>query len=167
MMKRVLFGLGATLALSLVAAGPVAAKTKTHTKTTTTTLTNSVDNYNGFQAWSGAEHGGYIDTKTKGNAVGVGIGVNAATANSSALGGGAVISGNLGPIGAGLAGSAHVGAANTAALSGSAALAGSAGNGSSRVETGGYSAAGAGVRNEWGTSVTNGVSVQTSRTKTN
>lgn len=164
MKRTLLFIVGALLSASMFAF-PATAKVKS--KTTTTTLTNSVDNYNGFHSYSGAEHGGMVSTKTKGNAFGLGGTVNVAAANSGAIGGGAVISGNVGPVGAGIAGSAHLGQAQTSAFSGSAAIAGSAGGGSARVDTGGYAASGAGVRNEWGTSATNGVSVNTTRTKTN
>lgn len=163
-MKKLAF---VVLALAAaMAAAPASAKNTTKSKTTTVTTTQSVDNYNGFHAYSGAEHAGIVSTKTQGGGYGVGGTVNAAVANSGAIGGGGVISGNIGPVGAGIAGSVHLGAAQTSALSGSAAIAGSAGNGSSRVESGGYSAAGAGVRNEWGTSVSNGVSTNVTRSRT-
>lgn len=156
--------LGAVLSLALVAA-PASAKDVVKSKTTTVTATQSVDSYNGFRSFSGAEHGGVINSKTTGNGLGVGIGVNAATANSNVSGVGGVISGNIGPVGAGVAGSVHTGSANTAALSGSVAVGGSIGNGSSRVETSGYALGSAGVRNEWGTAVSNGVSSNTTRTR--
>lgn len=165
-MKRSLFlasGLiGALFASALIASPAIA---KSNSKTTTVTNSQSVDNYNGFHSYSGAEHGGSVSTKTSGNAAGLGVSNNAAVANSGAVGGGAVISGNLGSTGAGIAGSAHLGYAQTGAASGSSAVAGSAGNGSSRVETGGYAAGGAGVRNEWGTTTTNTVSSNTTKTK--
>lgn len=167
MIRKILLA-GALSALASIAltAAPASAKTTTKSKTTTVTTNSAVDNYNGFRSFSGAEHGGSVDVKTKGTAIGGGIGVNAAVANSGAVGGGGVISGNLGATGAGIAGSIHVGQANTAAVSGSVAAAGSIGTGSSRVETSGYALGSAGVRNEWGTNVTNGVSTDVTRTRT-
>lgn len=157
---------GSFVALMLAAA-PADAKTTSKSKTTTITTNASVDNYNGYRSFSGAEHGGSIDVKTKGNAIGVGVGLNAAVANSNVAGAGGVISGNLGGTGAGIAGSIQQGAASTGAVSGSLAAAGAAGGGSSRVESSGYALGSAGVRNEWGTSVTNGVSTDVTRTRIN
>lgn len=157
----------ASIAAVGISASPSLAKTTTKSKTTTITTNSAVDNYNGYRSFSGAEHGGSIDVKTKGSAIGVGVGLNAAVANSNVAGAGGVISGNLGATGAGIAGSIQQGAANTGAVSGSLAAAGSAGNGSSRVETSGYALGSAGVRNEWGTNVTNGVSTDVTRTRTN
>lgn len=161
-MKKFLFAFAAVLLI----AAPASAKNTTKTKTTTVTNTTAVENYNGFRSFSGAEHGGYVDTKTKGNAIGVGLTNNNAIANSSVTGAGGAISGNIGSTGAGIGGSIYGGSANTAAQSGSIAAAGSAGNGSSRVETGGYAVGSAGVRSEWGTSTTNTTSTGVTRTKT-
>lgn len=165
-MKRSYLLIGSLLTAALLAAAPASAKSTTKSKTTTVTATQATDSYNGFRSFSGAEHGGVISSKTTGNGLGGGIGVNAATANSTVSGAGGVISGNIGPVGAGVAGSVHAGAANTAALSGSVAVGGSIGNGSSRVETSGYSVGSAGVRSEWGTANTNGVSTNTTRQRT-
>lgn len=163
-MKKIAFVSLAALALAFAA--PAVAKTTTKSKTTTVTTNQAVENYNGFRSFSASEHNGYVNSKTSGNALGGGLSVNGAVANSNVQGAGGVISGNVGNVGAGIAGSVHTGAANTAALSGSVAVGGSIGNGSSRVESGGFAVGSAGVRNEWGTSVTNGVSTDVTRTRT-
>jgi hypothetical protein len=162
-MKKILFVAFASLAFLAV---PASAKTKTKA-TNVEVITNSgVDNYNGYRAFSGSEHSSSVDVKTKGSALGAGLSSNNAVANSNVAGAGGVISGNVGATGAGIAGSIQAGAANTAAQSGSVAVAGSLGTGSSRVESGGYAVGSAGVRNEWGTNVTNGVSTTTTKTRT-
>lgn len=165
-MKKIIIGAFAALASITLLAAPAAAKTKIKETVNSVQTNSGVDNYNGYRAFSGSEHQSTVDVKNTGSAIGVGLSSNNAVANSNVAGAGGSISGNIGSTGAGIGASIQAGAANTAAQSGSVAAAGALGAGSSRVEAGGYAVGSAGVRNEWGTNTTNGVTSSTRTTRT-
>lgn len=128
--------------------------TKTRSVTNTRINENSWQNYNGFQGFTAAEHGGLAKTQTNGKAVGLGASVNYSkgTFNGGELNGSLNASLGISGLNGSLSGSAAIRGltAGSESVSGSLAVAGSAGAGSSKVETAGYAAGGAGARNEWG-----------------
>ena len=126
--------------------------TKTRSVTNTRIKENSWQNYNGFQGFTSAEHGGLAKTQTNGSGVGLGASINYSKGTFK----GGELTGSLSatPLFSG-SGSLRGLSAGSESVSGSLAVAGSAGAGSSKVETAGYASGGAGARNEWGGSTTN------------